>query len=184
MNQVITAFGQAAGLRETSSESIHLREFLPARAARQSALAHGCLAGKDSEWQIRRILVPTDYRAGSPLVIQRAVAIANQCDAALTILNVVDINAASESGSAESLMTRLWNESSTRMAQLAHSLADHVEAQTLLVEGLPSEVIIEKSREFDLVVMGKGRTKPGWTPFGKQTARRVIEKAACPVIIL
>lgn len=183
MNQVTTAFREATGEREVVVESNQSARFLPAEIA-----GHRCRetfpTQADSEWHIRRILVPTDYSEAFAGVIRRAVAIARQCRAALTVLHVVDINAASESGPAESLMKRLWDESSSQMAHLACSLAGQVDAQTMLVEGLPSDVIIEKSSEFDLMVIGKSRGTRRWNPFGKHTARRVIENAVCPVVVV
>src|ERR1044071_6331027 len=107
----------------------------------------------NSEWLIRRILVPTDYSTGSAKALQRATVIANQCHAVLTILHVIDINARLEQGTARSLMEELWSDGSVRMGQLAWSLAGQVEAQTLLEEGLPSDVIVEKTAEFDLLVI-------------------------------
>jgi nucleotide-binding universal stress UspA family protein len=139
---------------------------------------------RNPEWVIRRILVPTNFSNASNSAIQRAVELANQCDAVLTILHVIDINAPDQPGGAEALMRRLWNEGSSRMAQLACSLVGRVEAQTMLTEGLPAEVIIEKSSEFDVVVIAKSSGKRAWRLFSKHTARRVMEHAACPVMVL
>ncbi len=128
--------------------------------------------------------MPIDFSPSSAEAVECAVTIANQCNAALTLLHVVDINAQARSGSAEELMQRLWGEGSTRMRQLAWSLGSRVEAQTTLEEGLPWYRIVEKSRAFDLLILGKSRAKTGRKLFSKRTAQRVIENAGCPVMVV
>jgi nucleotide-binding universal stress UspA family protein len=143
--------------------------------------------GRPRERAIRRILVPTDFSAASRKVVEHAVAIANQCNAALTILHVIDINAQAAPqrfGSAQDLMNHLWTEGSARMGQLAWSLCGQVEAQTSVQEGLPWEEIVERSRDFDLILLSGSRGRKRWNLFSKQTARRVIENAACPVMVV
>jgi nucleotide-binding universal stress UspA family protein len=81
-------------------------------------------------------------------------------------------------------MKYLWSEGAARMGQLAWSLCGQVEAQTTLEEGLPWETIVEKSRGYDLLILGTARARSGWKLFSKQTARRVIENADCPVMVV
>jgi nucleotide-binding universal stress UspA family protein len=144
-----------------------------------------CACARDR--RIKRILVPTDFSQASGKALERAVAIANQCDANLTILHVIDINAqvgTDRCASAEDLMKHLWGDGSTRMGQLAWSLCGQVKAQTAVQEGLPWEEIVERSRDFDLVLLGESRAKRRWNFFSKRTAQRVLENAACPVMLV
>jgi nucleotide-binding universal stress UspA family protein len=139
------------------------------------------------ETAIRKILVPTDFSAASSKAVEHAVAIANQCNAALTILHVIDINAQASPqgfGSGQELMNHLWTEGSARMGQLAWSLCGQVEAQTAVQEGLPWEEIVERSHDFDLVLLGGSRGRKRWNLFSKHTAQRVLENAACPVVVV
>ena len=136
---------------------------------------------------IRKILVPTDFSTASERAVEQAVAIAYQCDATLTILHVIDINAQAEPhrcGSAPDLMKHLWGEGTARMSQLAWSLCGRVQAQTAVQEGLPWEEIVERSCDFDLILLGKRRAKKRWNFFSKRTAHRVVENAACPVMLV
>jgi nucleotide-binding universal stress UspA family protein len=133
---------------------------------------------------IKKILVPTDFSSASTKALERAVALANQCDAALTILHVVDINAPSNCGSAAHLMQTLWEEGSTRMGELAWSLCGQVHARTTVEEGLAWEKIVEKSWESDLVILGKTQARHGWKLFSRRTAQRVQENATCPVMVV
>ena len=134
---------------------------------------------------VRKILVPTDFSPCSARAIEFAVSLATQCQADLTILHVIDINMQSAHGlpAAES-MKQCWETGFQEMGKLAFALNGRVDAQTTVEEGLPCEQIIEKSREVDLLVVGKPGPKPGWKLFSKRTAERVIEHAACPVIVV
>jgi nucleotide-binding universal stress UspA family protein len=142
------------------------------------------LAPSAREKVARRILVPTDFSPASVHAVDCAVALANQCRAALTILHVIDVNTQSSSGTAEEVMTRMWNEGFARMGQLAGSLAGQVDAQTILEEGLPWESIVAKSRDYDVVVLGQDGRKRGWGLFSKHTVERVLEESACPVLVV
>jgi nucleotide-binding universal stress UspA family protein len=128
--------------------------------------------------------VATDFSAASVGAIDRAVALANQCQAALTILHVIDVNTPSDCGPAEEAMKHLWTQRSLQMGQLAGSLSGQVDAQTMLEEGLPWQSIVANSRHHDLVIIGKGSPKSGWQVFSKHTLERVIEQSACPVLVV
>jgi len=152
-----------------------------------SACARG---GADAEpgRPIHRILVPTDFSASSVRAIKRAVVLARQSNATLTILHVIDINppaAFTHCGSADDLMRQLWVTGTAELAQLKKSLEQtQVQIQTLLVEGLPHEAIVENSSGFDLLVISEPHAKSGWNFFSKHTAQRVIEQAKCPVHVV
>lgn len=135
----------------------------------------------------RRILIPTDFSLASARAVESAVAIASQCDAELTILHVIDVNAQparGESGIAGDLMQRRWDRGSEQMGELALSLRGQVHSQTVLEEGLPWETIAERSRDFDLVILGKAADRSRRRLFSQHTAQRVVENAACPVMVV
>jgi nucleotide-binding universal stress UspA family protein len=139
------------------------------------------------EKAIRKILVATDFSPSSAEAVREAVTIANERDAELTILHVIDINAQAgpaQTGPAQALMEELWKEGSARMGQLACSFRGSVDAQTVVREGLPWEEIVEKSREFELLVLGESAPKRSWRFFAPHTGKRVAENAACPVMIV
>ena len=68
------------------------------------------------------------------------------------------------------------------MARLASRLDGLVDARTEVEEGLPSDVIAGKSKEFDLVVLGRKPPGRRWSLFAKHTVERVAREACCPVI--
>jgi nucleotide-binding universal stress UspA family protein len=142
----------------------------------------------ESERRIRSILVPTDFSASSAEAVAQAVVLARRHDAALTILHVIDINppeARNHAGSAYSLMRQVRAIGTFGLHRLAASVAQNqIKPQTLMVEGIPAEVIVENSSRFDLLVIGKKDSKSPWNPFSRHTARRVIDAAQCPVLVV
>jgi nucleotide-binding universal stress UspA family protein len=141
----------------------------------------------EPDWSIRHILVPTDFSTYSAEAVGRAAALARRYNATLTILHVIDVNPAAaraHCGPAEDLMGQLWDTSHREMRRLKESFAgSQTKIQTMLVEGLPAEAIVENSSGFDLLIMGEPRSK-SWKLFSRHTARRVIEKAKCPVLVV
>jgi nucleotide-binding universal stress UspA family protein len=149
------------------------------------------LSGGDNARQsggIRKILVATDFSPCSTRAVEHAVALASQCGASLTLLHVIEVNppaAFTSVGGAEALMRGLRVDAITQMARLAGALSPaQVEAQPMLVEGLPAEEIVEQSARCDLVVLGIGLAKRSWRLFAKHTTQGVIEAAACPVLVV
>lgn len=139
-------------------------------------------------WAIRRILVATNFSPCSAGAVARAAILARRCKARLTVLHVIDINpteAFNHCGSAEGLMRELWVHGTTAMHGLARSLAEtQVAAQPVIVEGLPWEEIVERSRNFGLVILGKTRLRPVRSVFSQHTVDRVVEQASCPVLVV
>ena len=133
-----------------------------------------------------KVLVPTDFSVASARAVEFAVTLAEKWGAELTLLHVIDINAQSaeaESLPAEQMMSRLWQKGVEGLARLAFVLNGRVHAKTVIEEGLPCELICEKSAGFDFLLMGKTRPKPAWKLFSRQTVQRVLQNAACPVIV-
>ena len=138
-------------------------------------------------WRVRNILAPTDFSACSLEAVAQAAALARQYDATLTILHVIDSNppaAFTHCGSAENLMRQLWVTGISELSRLKEALARNMtKARTLIVEGIPAESIIESSLGFDLLVISPQRFKPARHFFSRHTARRVMERAPCPVLV-
>lgn len=138
---------------------------------------------KSSSVILQRILAPCDFSPASNLAIERAQALAHQCRAALTILHVVDIGSQSQAESAKEFMRRLWIDGSSQISQVPQRLGIRSDVQLVLEQGLPWEIIVEKSAFFDLIVLGaspKKRVKV----FSRRTAERVLKGARCPVMVV
>lgn len=139
-------------------------------------------------WSVKTILVPTDFSSGSVAILDRAESLARYHGATLTLLHVVDINprhALAHCGTATALMRQLWFSGATGLAELRTLLrAREVSVETLLLEGLPGETIVETSAQFDLLVINEPVRKSPWSLFSKCTARTAIEQSQCPVLVL
>jgi nucleotide-binding universal stress UspA family protein len=139
---------------------------------------------KSEEGGVRRILVATNFSPGATKAVDCAAAMANQCNAGLTILHVININHPVQAGTAEDLMKHLWSEGSTQLGQLAWSLSNTVNAETMLAEGLPWEIMVQKSRDFDLLVLSQNPSPTGKRLFSQHTTQRVVENSCCPVMVI
>jgi nucleotide-binding universal stress UspA family protein len=146
------------------------------------------LTNQEAGQPIRRILVPTDFSPRSARAVERAAELARQSGATVTILHVIDINpsaAPTHCGTAEDLIRQLWTAGTSELERLKESMKkNQTRVRTLMVEGLPYEAIVENSSGFDLLVISEPRPKSAWNFFSKQTARRVIEQAKCPVHVV
>jgi nucleotide-binding universal stress UspA family protein len=134
--------------------------------------------------RLRRILVATDFAAASTPAVERAAALAERCGAALTVLHVVDVSVGPAGGPAAEMMRGLRERARVEMRRLASWLCGRVAAQAEVAEGLAAEVIAEKSKGYDLLVVGKRRPGSGWNLFARHTAERVAGSAACPVMVV
>jgi nucleotide-binding universal stress UspA family protein len=140
------------------------------------------------DWRIRNILAPTDFSPASVEAVAQAAALARRYDALLTILHVIDSNppaARTHLGTADELMRQLWATGKAELRRLTESLAQQqTRTQARIIEGLPAEVIIELSSSFDLLAINEEPSGSAWNLFSPHTARRVIEGAACPLLVV
>ena len=187
----MTMLQEYKSLRETSPWRDDTRDGAQMDAEPRARRTMDSLPGRDNarhSGRIKKILVATDFSTCSTRTVEHAVALALQCGATLTLLHVIDINptaAFSYAGGAEALMRGLRAEAITQMNRLTGSLTSaQVDAQPMLVEGLPAEEIVEQSHGCDLVVLGRESAKRSWGLFAKHTTQRVIEAAACPVLVV
>jgi nucleotide-binding universal stress UspA family protein len=134
-----------------------------------------------------RILVPTDGSVCSDLAIAHAVAIAKAMGATVVFLFVMDTLTARQEGvvnMAEALeaLTAEGRVHLDRAEQIAADAGVHAAGQ--LVEGSPAEVIVRRSADFHLVVMGshgKGILKR--LTAGSVT-QAVLHRVTCPLLIV
>ena len=140
------------------------------------------------DWRIRTILAPTNFSPASVDAVAQAAALARRHDAFLTILHVIDINppsARTHVGPADELMRQLWATGKAELRRLTESLAlQQTRTQARIIEGIPAEVIIENSSSFDLLAINEERSGSAWNIFSGHTVHRVVEGAACPVLVV
>lgn len=137
---------------------------------------------------IKKILVPTDFSPCAECAFHHAVALAEQCHAAITLLYALDVSAhmpgwgPAEPAKVAAELRRTGAEQLRRM--VGRLPANKVEVNTLLVEGLPCEAIAEAARAHDLVIIGRAMHKRLWHLFSRHTFRGLMELAPCPLLII
>jgi nucleotide-binding universal stress UspA family protein len=143
----------------------------------------------DAPVQFRRILCPIDFSESSVAALAQAIDLAEQADARLTVLHVVELPPVL---SPEPIV--LERMGTTTVADARNRLHDLIPQQararstveTLVVEGRAYPEILRHAAEqrSDLVVMGvHGRGVIDRLIFGS-TTHHVIRAAACPVLIV
>jgi len=184
---MITLEARSAGQRDQAFYPGGLPEMLLSPQNGDASVGNN-VPGCEARAGIKQMLVPVDFSPWSRRAAELALAEARKCGASLSLLHVIDTSAQGGGGrpdDAQGLMKHLWNEGLREMKLLAKSLrADGVRVETLLVEGLPWEEIVNHSNAYDLVVLGRKPSRPFWRLFAKHTARRVTRQALCPVRLL
>ena len=134
-----------------------------------------------------RILVPTDGSACSDEAVAHGVAIAKAMGAAVTFLFAMDTQSARSEGivnTAEALeaLTTRGRDILGRAERIA--TAAGVRASGELIEGTPADAIVQRSADFDLVVMGsqgKGILK---RLTAGSVSNAVQRRTTCPLLVI
>jgi len=132
------------------------------------------------------ILLPTDGEPASQAALDHAIELADQYDARLHVLYVVDTAAyASFDAGAETIVGALREQGETAVDSTVETAEDAgIETVSTVVSGSPHEEIVEHaaSEGVDLIVMGThGRTGLDRYLLGSVT-ERVVRTAETPVL--
>ena len=136
------------------------------------------------------ILVPTDGSSGTPAVLDQALAIAQDNDARVHGLYVVDrrLYLAASKDTQDEVAQSLEEEGEHALEDLRVRVEDEgLDCVTRLADGLPHRHIQEYVDEagIDLVVMGThGHTGPERITNLGSTTERVLENASVPVLVV
>jgi nucleotide-binding universal stress UspA family protein len=132
--------------------------------------------------RIEKILVPVDYSTTSGVALETALSLAHSFGAAIEVLNVwsdggyVDANVGAE------VVRLIAEKSKERMSAFLAKFEAPSPITSRVQPGVPWEVIVALSGEYDLIVMGThGRTGFERLMLGS-VATRVVQHAACPVL--
>jgi len=142
---------------------------------------------------VTRILCAVDFSDCSTKALDYAVSIAQEADAHLTVLHVMEVPPdvqeflAGESDAARGYTARAREERLARLhAVVPEAVRTYCTVDTVLGEGKPSREILRLAaeRESELIVIGvQGRGAVDLLFFGS-TAQQVVREAACPVLTL
>jgi nucleotide-binding universal stress UspA family protein len=149
----------------------------------------------DEPVRFHRILCPVDFSDGSARALEYALALAEESDARLTLLNVIEIppelNELPAAGEIDVNVDRIRAAAEAdrlrRLRQLIPAEARvYCMVETSVHEGAAYREILSVARErhADLIVMGvRGRGALDLLVFGSNTAR-VARSANCPVLVV
>lgn len=147
----------------------------------------------DAPVQFRRILCPLDFSESSLDALAFAINMAEEADARLTLLHVVDIPTVVSEDPAvfEVDLGRIRQTAAANARQRLHGLVPDdartfCTVETAIVEGRAYAEILRQAgeRQSDLIVMGvRGRGAVDRLLFGS-TTHHVIRAATCPVLIV
>ncbi len=133
------------------------------------------------------VLVPIDTSTLSEAAIELAVHSGGDFKTHLYFVFVADVSKYNEFGSIDANMNALKIKTEGKLA--LENAAKRAEAMgipydTILVEGIPWQVISEMSKEKDMIIMGV--TGQGGIAAGRvgTTAEKVIENSYCPVLTI
>ena len=145
----------------------------------------------------KRIVCAIDFSDCSIHALEYACSLAQEADAHLTVLHVIEVPSnlpvdAHETTLAgpHSLKEYIAATESDRRARLAETVPDHVRASctvdTVLTSGSPYREILRVASEpaCDLIVMGIHGRQPADVLFFGSTAHHIVRRAACPVLTL
>ena len=135
--------------------------------------------------RFKRILCPVDFSTGATAGLAYAVSLAEEADAELTLLNVVDDVVMYDLAMSAQDVAALKRSSVEALEQLLPAdVRTYCSVETLVTEGRPAREILKAAtaRAADLVVMGvQGRNALDRMVFGS-TTHAVIRAASCPVL--
>jgi nucleotide-binding universal stress UspA family protein len=138
-----------------------------------------------------QIVCPVDFSDSSLTALTYAISLAEEADAHLTVLHVVEIPAGLYEASAvfDVAEFRVAAEAASRKRLnelIPDSVRAYCEVETVVSEGRTSREIVRLAaeRKSDLIVMGvHGRGAVDLMVFGSNT-HRVIQSASCPVLTM
>lgn len=133
----------------------------------------------------KKILCPVDFSTSSVKALEYALSLAQEADASLTLLHVVESLFEGDGGS--EVRSNLEKEAFEKMkAAVPAEATNWCQPEELVLTGRPYQQILNlvRERETDLIVMGiQGRSAVDLMLFGS-TTNHVIRQAACPVLTI
>lgn len=142
-----------------------------------------------SPFKIRKILVPVDFSECSNKAVQYAEAMANQFDAELVLLHVVEEYLPTSElvlVDTTALLQELRDTAKRDVDKLRDQIDPHIDASSEMRCGSPYNEIVRAAEQMDadLIIMSThGRTGFIHTFMGS-TAERVVRHARCPVLVV
>ncbi len=145
----------------------------------------------ESEFDIKNILVTTDFSNNSQVAFPKAIALAKKFDASILLLHVIQpvITPSEYTWGVQPVELQKEHENNCQMAlekQIKQFFPSDLKISSRLVHGIPFKEIIDISRQenIDLIVLSThGLSGLSHIIFGS-TAEKVVRKSTCPVLVV
>ncbi len=127
---------------------------------------------------IRTILVGTDLSARSDRAVRRAVRLARDHGAALTVLTAVD------DAMPDDMSETLRGKAQQTLDRFVASIAEGVDYRVVAQVGDPTKAILDAAAAVDLLVMGVHRPRIFLDSLRETTMQRVVRLTGTPVLLV
>jgi nucleotide-binding universal stress UspA family protein len=140
---------------------------------------------------VQHVLVPIDFSATADQALAYAIALAQQLQARLTLLHVLDLTPVTMEDMTAGMTATLLDDLETDAQHLLQASRERVQraglqGESLLVQGTPTQTIVDTAGEqgVDLIIMGThGRTELAHVFLGS-VAEHVVRQGPCPVLVV
>ena len=140
---------------------------------------------------VQHVLVPIDFSATADRALAYAIALAQQLQARLTLLHVLDMTPVTMDEMTPGVAATYLDDLETDAQHLLQASRERVQhaglqGETLLVQGTPAQRIVDTASEqgVDLIIMGThGRTGLAHVFLGS-VAEHVVRQGPCPVLVV
>jgi len=145
---------------------------------------------KETAMIVQHVLVPIDFSATADRALAYAIALAQQLQARLTLLHVLDMTPVTMDEMTVGVVATYLEEQEIEAQHLLQASLERVQraglqGDSLLIQGTPTQTIVDTAGEqrVDLIIMGThGRTGLAHVFLGS-VAEHVVRQAPCPVLV-
>ncbi len=139
--------------------------------------------------QLRRILVPLDFRDSMVMALQYAAAFAREYKATITLLHIVepDGSHARRNISRERLIEEMSEVGESQIRRLVDVIwGEEIVTDIVVAGGKPYQQIVNEAKETnaDMIIMASHGAVGSWGFFRRGTTARVVRYAPCPVLVV
>jgi nucleotide-binding universal stress UspA family protein len=140
---------------------------------------------------VQHVLVPIDFSATADRALAYAIALAQQLQARLTLLHVLEMTPVTMDEMTAGVTATYLEAQETEAQRLLQASRERVQraglqGESLLVQGTPTQTILDTAGEqgVDLIIMGThGRTGLAHVFLGS-VAEHVVRQGPCPVLVV
>ena len=140
---------------------------------------------------VQHMLVPMDFSVTADRAMEYAIALAQQLQARLTLLHVLDMTPMTMDEMTVGVVATYLEEQEIEAQHLLQASLERVQraglqGDSLLVQGTPTQTIVDTAGEqgVDLILMGThGRTGLAHVFLGS-VAEHVVRQGPCPVLVV